>query len=54
MSDGMKTDCIFYDGCYLPKDQCNDDCCRYDAEGINPFEEKEDRGCTKYHDEKNN
>lgn len=52
MSDGVKTDCIFYDGCYLSKDQCNDDCGRYDTEGKNPFEEEEDRGCEKYHNEK--
>ncbi|MCK5609991.1 hypothetical protein KAR91_49415 [Candidatus Pacearchaeota archaeon] len=45
----MKTDCIFYNGCYLPKDSCNDNCWRYDKEGKHPFEDDEDRGCEEYH-----
>lgn len=35
----MKPDCIFYDGCYLPKDQCTDDCQRYDKEGKHPLDD---------------
>lgn len=40
----MKTNCIFYDGCHLPKDQCNNDCWRLDIEGKHPFEDDGDRG----------
>lgn len=45
----MKTDCIFYDDCYLPPRLCTDDCGDYEPEGTNPFQEEEDRGCEKLH-----
>lgn len=45
----MKTDCIHIDICALPIRLCNDDCEDYEGEGINPFQEAEDRGCAEYH-----
>lgn len=51
----MKTDCIHIDDntCYLPARLCNDDCERYKTED-HPFAITEDKGCEKYHNQKNN
>lgn len=53
----MKPDCTWFNDVECPYatgyQEC-DGCDKYETEEKHPFEEEEDRGCDKYHMNKNN